>query len=64
VDSTWALDAWVAATGTAEPTRIDPAMLSARIAGMTTARFMRMIPSMVSTEVRGVLHAPSARTHI
>ncbi len=56
VDSTWALGACAAATGTAEPARIDPAALSARIAGMMMARPDAHDSSMASTEVSGLLH--------
>jgi hypothetical protein len=41
---TWARGAWATTAGTAEPTRIDAAALSARMAGMTVTRPMRMIP--------------------
>ena len=54
---TWAvLDADAAAAGAAEPSIIDAAALSARIAGMI-ACLMRMISSMASIQVSGLLHA-------
>ena len=55
--TTW----WVEADAAgAEPSRIDAAALSARIAGMT-ACLMRMISSMASIQVNGLL--PASRTH-
>jgi hypothetical protein len=42
--ATVTVDADAAATDTVEPTRIDPAALSARIAGTMIVRFMVMIP--------------------
>jgi hypothetical protein len=42
--TTWTVDACAATTGTAEPARIDPAALSARIAGTMRAFLMRTIP--------------------
>jgi len=59
VTTAW-LDAEAAAAGTAEPSRIDAAALSARIAGMM-ACLMRMTSSMASIQVSGLLHA--SRTH-
>lgn len=56
VMTTTELDAGAAAAGAAEPIRIDPAALSARIAGMM-ACLMRMISSMASIQVSGLLHA-------
>ena len=50
------LAAGAAAAGAAEPSRIDAAALSARIAGMT-ACLMRMMSSMASIQVNGLLHA-------
>src|SRR5215469_8261313 len=44
IATTWAGVACAAAKGSAEPARIDPATLRARIAGTTRARLMRMIP--------------------
>jgi len=41
---TWTVTVGAAATWAAEPTRIDPAALSARIAGMMMVRLMVMIP--------------------
>jgi len=41
---TWALGAWAAAAGAAEPARIGPAAPNARIAEMMMARPIRMIP--------------------
>jgi hypothetical protein len=48
--STWAAGACAVAAGPADPDRIDPAALSARIAGMMTVRLMHMISSMATTE--------------
>jgi hypothetical protein len=42
--TTWVLAPWALTAGAAEPARIDPAALSARIAGMMTDRLMRMTP--------------------
>ena len=53
---TWALGAAATAAGTAELARIDPAALSARIAGMMMVRPMRMISSMASSEVSSLSH--------
>lgn len=55
--NTWTAGACAVAAGPAEPDKIDPAALSARIAGMMTVRLMRMISSMATTEASSLVLA-------
>jgi hypothetical protein len=59
--STWTAGACAVAVGPAEPDRIDPAALSAMIAGMMMVRLMRMISSMTTTEASSLVLASSNR---
>lgn len=66
----WAAGACAAAAGTAAAARMDPAALSARIAGMMMARPMRMTPPWRSQRSARLLrgqpspHAASALRHL
>jgi hypothetical protein len=62
VTSTWALGACATATDAAEPTRIDPAALSASIAGMMVDFPMRMIPPCRLQRSAAWCMAPATRT--
>jgi hypothetical protein len=58
--STWELGVGAADTWTPEPARIDPATLSARIAGMTMVRLMVMIPPWHLRRSEACFMAPAA----
>ena len=58
----WVPDADAAVTAAVEPIRIDPAALSARIAGMMTVRLMDMIPPSRLQRSAACYTTPTARS--
>jgi hypothetical protein len=62
VTCTWVPDAWTAAAGTATLARIDPPVLSARMAEIMMFRPMRMTPPWFLPRSAARCMAPAART--